>query len=90
MSYIKNITVYFSRLRECGVGPFGQLTKLSLILRALKMLVGQVSEEDAKSDATRKFLARATVVETKINSLLKALKNMYTKAQHVPRKSRTR
>ena len=64
---------YLNRLRECKVGPSGQITKLSILTNTLKML-GSRLPEDGGSEEDRAFVVRAKIVEAKIQSLQKTLR----------------
>ena len=40
VSYMKNVLAYLNKLRNCKVGPSGQISKLTTLLSAIRMLVG--------------------------------------------------
>ena len=55
-----NIVKFFNKLRNCGVGPSGQITKLQTWLNAVKMMVPY----DGDDEATRDMVVKAKVVDT--------------------------
>ena len=72
-SHMPNVVGYLNRLRECKVGPSGQITKLSILTNTLKML-GSRLPEDGGSEEDRAFVVRAKIIEAKIQSLQKTLR----------------
>ena len=71
VTQMTNIRKYLNKLRECGVGPSGQMTKLSTLQHALKMGVCQIPD-GASAD-----LASYTV-ESKIAGIMKSLRKECT------------
>ena len=61
-----NIVKFFNKLRNCGVGPSGQITKLQTRLNAVKMMVPY----DGDDEETRDMVVKAKVVETGNDSQL--------------------
>ena len=70
---MSNIVDYLNKLRQCGVGPSGQVTKLTTILDATKMIVSRVPD-DGGDEKTKELVVRAKVVETKIKGISKSLR----------------
>ena len=62
--YMANVTTFLNRLRQCKVGPSGQVSKLTTILSALRMVVGMIPEVGA-SENEQQIVIRAKIIETK-------------------------
>ena len=59
-----NIVTYLNKLRKIGVGPSGQVTKLTTILNALKMIVSTMPDNGI-DEVKKDLVVWAKVVETK-------------------------
>ena len=59
-----HIVKFLNELRKGGVGPSGQITKLTTLLNAVKMMVISVPDDGGEAD-TKDMVVRAKVVETK-------------------------
>lgn len=77
VTQMKCIKKYLNNLKEYGVGPAGQITKLTTLQHALKMLVTQIPDEGATADQL-KMVAVATTVESKIGGIVKTLRKERT------------
>ena len=73
VTVITHIVRYLNELRNGGVGPSGQVTKLQTLLNALRMLVTAVPD-DGGDENTKDMVVRAKVVETKIKGITKSLR----------------
>ena len=72
VTYMKHIVTYLNKLRECGVGPSGQVTKLTTLGNAVRMLVSRVS--DTATEEEKDLVVRSKVVETKLKGITKTLR----------------
>ena len=70
---MSHIVDYLNKLRQSGVGPSGQVTKLTTILDATKMIISRVPD-DGGNEKTKELVVRAKVVETKIKEISKSLR----------------
>ena len=68
-----HIVKFLNELRKGGVGPSGQITKLTTLLNAVKMMVISVPDDGGEAD-TKDMVVRAKVVETKIKGICKSLR----------------
>ena len=73
VSYMANMTTFLNKLRQCKVGPSGQVSKLTTILSALRMVVGMVLEVGASEDE-QQVVIRGKIIETKVKCLTKTLR----------------
>ena len=73
ITVMNNITKFLSKLKEFGVGPSGQITKLTTIQRALKMMVDQIPSEGA-TDKQLKLVSYSTIIHTKVARIMKTLR----------------
>ena len=73
VTFMSHIINYLNRLRQSGVGPSGQITKLSTITNALRMVVSMVPD-DGGDDETKNLVVRVKVVETKVKGITKSLR----------------
>ena len=64
---------WLNKLRECCVGPSGQIAKLTGLQHVLKMLTIQIPDDDATADELS-MIARTKVIETKITGIMKSLR----------------
>ena len=55
VTFMSHIINYLNRLRQSGVGPSGQITKLSTITNALRMVVSMVPD-DGGDDETKNLV----------------------------------
>ena len=65
-----HIVSYMNKLRQRGVGPLGQITKLQTLLNAVKMMIMSVPD-DGGDEGTKDMVVRAKVIETKIKGISK-------------------
>ena len=70
-----NIRKFLDKLRGCGVGPSGQITKLMTLQHALKMIVSQIPDEGASAD---QLTLASYTVESKIAGIMKSLRKECT------------
>ena len=63
-----HIVSYMNKLRQSGVGPLGQITKLQTLLNAVKMIMS------VPDDGTKDMVVRTKVIETKIKGISKNLR----------------
>ena len=73
VTMMTNIVTYLNELRKSGVGPSGQVTKLTTILNALKMIVSTMPDNGIDEES-KDLVVRATVVETKVKGISKSLR----------------
>ena len=68
--------IFLNELRKSGgVGTSGQITKLTTLLNAVKMLVISVPDNGGDDD-TKDIVGRAKVIETKIKGISKSLRRV--------------
>ena len=68
-----NMVKYSNRLRESGVGPSGQITQLSTLMDAMKMIITRIPD-DGGDEQTKELVVRTKIVETRIKGMAKSLK----------------
>ena len=73
VTMMTNIVTYLNELRKSGVGPSGQVTKLTTILNALKMIVSTMPD-DGIGEESKVLVVRAKVVQTKVKGISKSLR----------------
>ena len=56
---MSHIVSYLNKLRQSGVGPSGQVTKLTTILDATKMIISRVPD-DGGNEKTKELVVRAS------------------------------
>lgn len=71
--HMPNIVKYLNELRKNGVGPSGQITKLTTLLNAVKMMVMSVPDDGCDADI-KDMVVRAKVIEAKIKGITKSLR----------------
>jgi hypothetical protein len=71
------IRKYLNKLRQCGVGPSGQLTKLTILKHALTMVVIHIPDDDAPAD-TANLASSIATVQVKIAGIMKSLRKECT------------
>ena len=64
---------YLNLLRESGVGPSGQITKLTVLQAAMKMVISRLPDNRGEEE-TKELVVRAKVVETKLKGTSKSLR----------------
>ena len=74
---MSHVVTYLNRLRESGVGPSGQITKLTTLMDAMKMLIARVPD-DGGDEKTKDMIVRSRVVETKLKGVCKSLRKENT------------
>ena len=72
-----NIRKFLNKLRHCGVGPSGQLTKLTILKHALTMVVIHSPDDDASADTVTLASSIATV-QVQIARIMKSLRKECT------------
>ena len=70
---MSHVVTYLNALRESGVGPSGQITKLTTLMDAMKMLISKVPD-DGGDQKTKEMVVQSRVVETKMKGVCKSLR----------------
>ena len=73
VTQMQHVVKYLNGLRNSGVGPSGQITKLQTLQNAVKMLVISVPD-DGGDDQTKDMVVRSKVIETKLRGICKSLR----------------
>lgn len=70
---MESVVRYLNQLREHGVGPSGQKSKLSALANAMKMVLSGLPD-DGGDEETKELVVKAKVVETELKGITQSLR----------------
>ena len=70
---MSNVVKYLNRLRVSSDGPSGQITKLTTLMNAMKMIITRIPD-DGGDEQTKELVVRTKIVKIKIKGIANSLR----------------